>query len=134
CAAHRWLKASSTRSRSRVPPRNEGTGDLLRAYWSDMAIAQRNEPTPRKPLRLWPGVLAAVILVLVRFVVPSIVLGAGGIAILGGVAAGLAVVVWWGFFSRAPWSERIGAIVVMAGALLATSRIVHASIANGMMG
>ena len=56
------------------------------------------------------------------------------IAILGGVAGGLAVLVWWLFFSRAPWSERLGVLVVTAVALFATSRLVHESIANGMMG
>src|SRR5437667_9015795 len=99
-----------------------------------MTTSQIGEPTPRKPLRLWPGVVAAVVLLLVRFVVPIVVPGAGGTAILGGLAGGLAVIVWWLFFSRARWLERVGAIVVMAGAVLATSRIVHESIANGMMG
>ena len=37
-------------------------------------------------------------------------------------------------FSRAPWSDRVGAIVLMVAALFATSRVVHASIAGGMMG
>src|SRR5438093_2851745 len=99
-----------------------------------MTTSQIGEPTPRKPLRLWPGVVAAVVLLLVRFVLPFVVPQAGGIAILGGLAGGLAVLVWWLFFSRAPWSERVGAIALMVVALLATSRIVHASIANGMMG
>ena len=47
------------------------------------------------------------------------------IATLGGVAAGLVVAVWWLFFSRAPWLDRVGAIVLMVVALLATSRMVH---------
>src|SRR5262249_51240552 len=38
------------------------------------------------------------------------------------------------FFSRARWSERVGALLLIIGALLATSRVVHESIANGMMG
>lgn len=53
---------------------------------------------------------------------------------MAGWRGGVAVIMWWLFFSRAPWLERLGAIVLMAGALLATSRIVHESIANGMMG
>ena len=47
---------------------------------------------------------------------------------------GLAIVVWWAFFSRAPWFERWGAVVLMIVALAATSRILHESIATGMMG
>ena len=54
--------------------------------------------------------------------------------VIGGLVGGLAVVVWWLFFSRAPWSERLGAVVLMIVALFATSRIVHESIATGAMG
>jgi outer membrane protein assembly factor BamB len=99
-----------------------------------MATPQTDERTPQKPLRLWPGVVAVVLQWLLWLVVPIVVPGAGGTAILGGVAAGVAVVVWWLFFSRAPWSERVGAIVLMVVAVPATKRIVHESIANGMMG
>jgi outer membrane protein assembly factor BamB len=91
-------------------------------------------PLKRKPLRLWPGVVAVALQWLLRFVVPMVVPEAAMIAVLGGLAGGLLVVVWWLFFSRAPWLERVGAIVLMVVALLATKRIVHESIANGMMG
>jgi outer membrane protein assembly factor BamB len=97
--------------------------------------------TPQKPLRLWPAVIIAMLLVLVRFVIPLVVPDArpfgvpiGIAAVLGGVIGGLAVGVWWLFFSRALWSERLGALVVMIVALFATSRVVHLSIANGLMG
>jgi len=99
-----------------------------------MTNAQTNECTPPRPLRLWPGVVAVALQWLAFLVVPMVVPGAGGTAILGGVAGGLLVVVWWLFFSRAPWSERVGAIVLMLAAVMATKRIVHESIANGMMG
>ena len=99
-----------------------------------MTIAQTDEPTPQKPLRLWPGVVAVVLQWLVRFGVPIVVPEAGGLGVIGGLVGGLAVVVWWVFLSRALWSERLGAIVLMVGALFATSRIVHESIGNGMMG
>src|SRR6266498_540189 len=99
-----------------------------------MTTTQTDEPTPRKPLRLWPGVLAAVLLLLVRFVVPIVVPDAGMFAVLGGLVGVLAIVVWWLFFSRAPWLERVGAIVLMIVGLCATSRLVHKSIAGGMMG
>jgi len=42
--------------------------------------------------------------------------------------------VWWVFFSRAWWSERLGAIVLMIVAMVATRLIIHESIAGGMMG
>ena len=53
---------------------------------------------------------------------------------IGGVVGGLAVVLWWLFFSRAAWLDRLGAIVLMIVAVAATSRLVHESITNGMMG
>src|SRR5437867_7671908 len=99
-----------------------------------MTIAQADNPTLKKPLRLWPGVLAVVLQWLVWFVLPMAVPGAMLYGVLAGVLGGLVIVVWWLFFSRAPWSERVGALVVMIAALFATSRIVHESIANGMMG
>ena len=58
----------------------------------------------------------------------------GGTAILIAAAAGLTVLLWWLFFSRAAWSERLGAIVLMVVAVAVTYRLVHESIANGMMG
>ncbi|MCA1602204.1 MAG: PQQ-like beta-propeller repeat protein [Acidobacteria bacterium] len=99
-----------------------------------MAIAQTDEPTAQKPLRLWPGVAIVVLQWLVWFVVPFIARDASMVAVLGGLAGGLAVVVWWLFFSRAPWAERVGAVVLMVVAVVAAKRVVHQSIANGMMG
>src|SRR6266498_438464 len=92
------------------------------------------KPTPRKPLRLWPGVVAAVLLLLVRFVVPSVVPGTMMVGVLGGLAGALAIIVWWLFFSRAPWSERLGAIALIVISVVVTKRVVHPSIAGGMMG
>jgi outer membrane protein assembly factor BamB len=94
----------------------------------------RTSEPARKPLRLWPGVVAAVLLVLVRFAVPIVASESMAFAMIGAVAAALAIVVWWVFFSRAPWSERLGVIGLMIAALFVTSRIVHPSIAGGAMG
>src|SRR5712691_5949653 len=99
-----------------------------------MAIAQTVAPTPRKPLRLWPGVVAAVLLLLVRFVVPIVEPEAMPFGVIGGLVGGLAIVVWWVFFSRAPWSERLGAIVLMIAGMFATKSIVHVSLATGAQG
>jgi outer membrane protein assembly factor BamB len=100
-----------------------------------MTTTQTDEPAEQKPLRLWPGVLAVVLQWLAGFVLPIVVPEAKLYGMLAGFfGGGLAVVLWWLFFSRAPWSERIGAIVLMPVALFATSHIVHKSIANGAMG
>jgi outer membrane protein assembly factor BamB len=90
--------------------------------------------TARKPLRLWPGIVAVALQCLLWIVIPIVAPEAVIYAVLGGVAGGLIVLVWWLFFSRAPWSERVGAIVVMVVAVFATRFVVHRSIENGMMG
>jgi outer membrane protein assembly factor BamB len=89
---------------------------------------------PRKPLRLWPGVVIVMVQWLLWFVVPVVAPDAALVGMLGGAVGGLAIVVWWLFFSRALWSERVGAIVLMIIAVPATKLIVHESIARIGMG
>ncbi len=97
---------------------------------------QAAESTRQKPLRLRLGVVAVILQWLAWLGVPLVASGpaAGYISVLGGFAGGLAVVVWWGFLSRAPVLDRWGAIALVIVALVATSHIVHESIATGMMG
>jgi hypothetical protein len=97
-------------------------------------IQSDTAPAP-KPLRLWPGVLAVVLQWLTWYVLPIFVPEAILYGVLGGVlGGGLAVVLWWLFFSRAPWPERLGAFLLMPIAILTTSYLVHESIANSMRG
>ena len=91
-------------------------------------------PAPRKPLRLWPGVTAVALQWLGMFVLPAVAPEQGGMAVIAGMAGTLVVLLWWLFFSRAAWVERLGALLVMAVALAAISPVVHPSISNGMMG
>ena len=99
-----------------------------------------HESTHERPLRLWPGVAGGALVLLFNLI--AVVVPDGAVfgfplafaGILGGVIGGLIIVVWWLFFSRAPWAERIGAIVLIIVAMLGTSRIVHESIANAGMG
>ena len=99
-----------------------------------MPIAQTQEPPSQKPLRLWPGLVIVALQWLGRVGLPIIVPEALEFGVIAGVFCGLAIVVWWAFFSRAPRSERWGAVVLMIVALVATSRIIHVSIATAMMG
>ena len=95
---------------------------------------QSDEPTQRKPLRLWPGVVIVMLQWLVRYAVPVVIPGAMAFASVGGLVGGLAMVVWWAFFSRAPRFERWGAVVLMIVAMAATRPILHKSLATAGMG
>jgi hypothetical protein len=58
-----------------------------------MSIAQTDNTSPRKPLRLWPGVVIAVLVVLLRFVVPLAMPDAVMYGVLAAVAGSLAIIV-----------------------------------------
>ena len=85
-------------------------------------------------LRLWPGVVLVVLIALSASVVPALMEEPGPIGILGPAIGGLLIGLWWLLFSRAPWVERLGAIALAIGAIAATSRLVHISIATAGMG
>ena len=85
--------------------------------------------SPRKPLRLWPGVVSVALLWLSRFGIKAVIPGFRGFGLgaQGGILGTLAVLLWWVFFSRAAWSERLGAIGLMILALGATWVLKHES-------
>ena len=100
-----------------------------------------NDRTAQRPLRLWPGVALAAFVVLARFGLPVAFpdtpifgLESDLVALLGAVVGALAIVVWWVFFSRAPWAERLGAIATMAIAVVLVKSISHPSIDGAGMG
>lgn len=100
-----------------------------------MMPTQNVERNREHPIRLWPGVVAVILQWLLWLVVPMLAPDAAMIGMLGGIAGGgLAVLIWWLFFSRVPWMERIGALALIAGAAFATRPILDKSIAGGMMG
>jgi outer membrane protein assembly factor BamB len=90
--------------------------------------------SPQNQLRLWPGIVLALLFVPFRLIVPFVVPEGDMYGTFGCVFAAIGIIVWWLFFSRAPWIERIGAIVMMVAAVVLTWPIVHESIAGGMMG
>ncbi len=92
-------------------------------------------------LRLWPGVALAAFVVLARFGLsvampdtPIFGMESGVVGLLGSVIGTLGIILWWLFFSRAPWSERLGALVTMVIAVMATRAVAHESIIGAGMG
>jgi hypothetical protein len=99
-----------------------------------MTALETGASRPTKTLRLWPGELIAALMVLAAIVLPLVVPDGRMFALMVGVLGGLLILLWWTFFSRARWAERLGALAVMIGGTLATSLVVHESIRTGMMG
>jgi outer membrane protein assembly factor BamB len=95
---------------------------------------QADEIAPPKALRLWPGVVIVLLQWVVRFVIPIFVPDFTAYGVLAGVGGGLVLVVWWLFFSRAPWSERLSALALMVVAMAATWPFLDVSISTGAMG
>lgn len=89
---------------------------------------------PARPLRLWPAVVLAGLLLAINLVIPRFFAEAAPLAVMAGPVITLLVAVWWIFFSRVPMRERLGALVLIGVALYATSRLLHVSIATSMMG
>jgi hypothetical protein len=87
----------------------------------------------QRPFRLWPGIVAAAI-VIVGLVVTVTLPIAADYGLIGTSVGVFAITLWWLFFSRAPWLERAGALVLMAVAIAVTRPFIHPSIAGGAMG
>jgi outer membrane protein assembly factor BamB len=80
-----------------------------------------------------PGVILAII-VAVSYVLPIIFPDTLMIAVMARFGGALTILLWWVFFSRAPWLERIAAPLLMIVAVLVTRPFVHESIRGGHMG
>jgi hypothetical protein len=89
----------------------------------------------RKPLRLWPGIVLVAVQIISFVVVPSLTPDAElPYGLMGGVLASLLIWVWWLLFSRAPWLERLGAMVLLVIAILGSKPLVDQSIAGAGQG
>lgn len=85
-------------------------------------------------LRLWPGVVIVALQWLARFGLPAVMVDGAMYGVIAAFAGFFAIVVWWLFFSRAAWFDRIAAIVVMIAAMAATFPFLDVSLATGAMG
>ncbi len=86
-------------------------------------------------VRVWPGVVAVVLQWFFWLALPQLAPDMTAMGMIGGIlGGGLAVLVWWGFFSRVPMMERLGALVLMPMVAIAARPFMDASIQGGMMG
>jgi outer membrane protein assembly factor BamB len=97
-----------------------------------MPSAHSTAPRSSKPLRLWPGVAGACL------VVAGTILGAfpavSTYGMIGSLAGALVVLLWWLFFSRAPWLDRLIALPAMAAAVFLVRPMLDPSISGAGMG
>jgi outer membrane protein assembly factor BamB len=93
-----------------------------------MTTAQIGD-NPQKPLRLWPGIVAVVLQWIFRVGVKAAIPGITGFgyAVMGSLALGIVLVIWWAFFSRARRWERFGALALILAAMGVTWRLKHSS-------
>jgi outer membrane protein assembly factor BamB len=94
-----------------------------------MADTRMGTLAPRTPLRLWPGVVIVVLLLLSRWGVKAAIPGFEGFSLgmIGAILGSVLVLLWWLLLSRAPWSERVGAVALMVLGMGATWRLSHES-------
>jgi outer membrane protein assembly factor BamB len=99
-------------------------------------MEDRNEMKNAK-LRVWPGIAAGVLIViglgaglLLNLTLPD----AATLGMVSAMTGALAVLVWWLFFSRARWGERLGALAVLIAAWFAMRPLLDKSILGGGMG
>lgn len=92
--------------------------------------------TIQRPLRTWPVIAIALLYAAIIIVGPLLSADVErSLAVLGGgVLSALLLIVWLLLFSRAPWMERIGALILLAISVVLTKSIVDISIAGGAQG
>jgi outer membrane protein assembly factor BamB len=99
-----------------------------------MTTATTDATVPVKPLRLWPGIALAAVVLVARYLLPLVWLDGLLYGLLTSFAAAVLVLVWWVTASRAPWQERVEAVALIALGFFATPPFLHASIRGGGMG
>lgn len=93
-----------------------------------MTSTQSGE-TPRRLLRVWPGIVLVVLQWTARFGIKAVIPGIDGFGMGMMVSFGFTIllIVWWAFFSRAKWRERLGGLALIVAALGVTWLLRHES-------
>jgi len=84
-------------------------------------------------LRTWPGIVTGALIV-VGFLLAVVMPDAAMVGIPAALVSTLVAGMWWLFFSRAPWMERLSVVGLILAAWLATRPFLHVSIIGGAMG
>lgn len=92
--------------------------------------------TIERPLRTWPVLAIAALYAAIVLIGPMVSADISlSLALLGGgLVSTVLLLVWWLFFSRARWSERIGVLLITALAVALTPAAVDISISGGAQG
>lgn len=102
----------------------------------NIAPAETLNPVMPKsvPLRLWPAIAIVVLQWVLRFGAPLVDPNGSLIGLLGGIVGGIALLVWWMFFSRASWAERGIGVALLFAVPAVVQPFLHDSVRTGMMG
>lgn len=78
---------------------------------------------------MWPAIIIVALQWISRFGVKAVIPGIEGFAqgMMGSFVFTILLIVWWAFFSRARWKERLGALALMIAALGAAWLLRHES-------
>jgi outer membrane protein assembly factor BamB len=96
-----------------------------------MTLTQEGVQNRGLQLRLWPGVAIVILQLLVRYGLPAVAPEQTMYGILALPVGGVAVLLWWLLFSRAPWVERVATLALIPLAMFGTYRMLDKSIATG---
>jgi outer membrane protein assembly factor BamB len=87
-----------------------------------------------RPIRVWPALAITALQIAGIVLAPRLFEDAflAGLAVI--MAGALLILLWWLFFSRTPWLERIGALILMVVAVAAARMLVDPSISGAGQG
>ncbi len=85
-------------------------------------------------MRIWPGLVVTGIVALIRLGLPLVHPEPYMYVLMSGLGGAVLITIWWLFFSRAPWTDRLLGLAFIAAAAVLTWSFLHPSIATGHMG
>ncbi|HVN58259.1 MAG TPA: PQQ-binding-like beta-propeller repeat protein [Bacteroidales bacterium] len=97
-------------------------------------MEHNNQVDKSRTLRLWPGIVILLLIILIRYLIPQFFPVNMLVSFAGGVIGGILVLLWWLFFSRVSWTDRLIGAGLAVASLLVASRFLDESVARANMG